>query len=81
MMILVTGSLAYDLIMDFPGKFSDHIDPTKIHILNLSFLVDTLKKQQGGTAGNIAYNLALLKIPVTILGSAGEDFGQYQDFL
>lgn len=80
-MILVTGSLAFDVIMDFPGKFADHIDPGKIHILNLSFLVDTLKKQKGGTAGNIAYNLALLKVPVSILGAAGEDFGQYQDFL
>ena len=66
-MVLVTGSLAYDVIMDFPGRFADHIDPTKIHILNLSFLVNTLKKQQGGTAGNIAYNLALLKTPVSIL--------------
>ena len=80
-MILVTGSLAYDLIMDFPGRFSDHIDPTKIHILNLSFLVDSLKKQKGGTAGNIAYNLALLEIPVNILGSVGEDFDEYQTFL
>ena len=80
-MILVTGSLAYDLIMDFPGRFSDHIDPTKIHILNLSFLVDSLKKQKGGTAGNIAYNLALLEIPVSILGSVGEDFDEYQTFL
>lgn len=80
-MILVTGSLAFDVIMDFPGKFADHIDPTKIHILNLSFLVNTLKKQKGGTAGNIAYNLALLKTPVSILGSAGEDFKEYQEFL
>jgi len=79
--VLVTGSLAYDVIMDFPGKFSDHIDPTKIHILNLSFLVDTLKKQQGGTAGNISYNLALLEIPVSILGSVGEDFDEYHRFL
>lgn len=80
-MILITGSLAFDVIMDFPGRFADHIDPTKIHVLNVSFLVDTLKKQQGGTAGNIAYNLALLKTPVSILGSAGEDFKEYQDFL
>lgn len=79
--VLVTGSLAFDVIMDFPGRFADHIDPTKIHILNLSFLVDTLKKQRGGTAGNIAYNLALLKTPVSILGSGGEDFDEYQSFL
>lgn len=79
--VLVTGSLAFDMIMDFPGKFADHIDTAKIHILNLSFLVDTLKKEKGGTAGNIAYNLALLKTPVSILGSAGEDFKEYQEFL
>ena len=80
-MVLITGSLAFDIIMDFPGRFSDHIDPTKIHILNLSFLVDSLKKQKGGTAGNIAYNLSLLEIPVSILGSVGEDFDEYQTFL
>ncbi len=79
--VLVTGSLAYDVIMDFPGRFADHIDPTKTHILNLSFLVDSLKKQKGGTAGNIAYNLALLEVPVTILGSAGRDFNEYYEFL
>ncbi len=80
-MVLVTGSLAFDVIMDFPGKFADHIDPSKIHILNLSFLVDTFKKLQGGTAGNIAYNLALLKIPVSILSSVGDDFDDYYRFL
>ncbi len=80
-MITVTGSLAFDHIMDFPGKFSDHFMPDKIHQINLSFLVNTLSKQQGGTAGNIAYNLALLKTPVSILGSAGEDFSSYSEFL
>lgn len=73
-MITVTGSLAFDHIMDFPGRFSDHIMPDKIHQINLSFLVTTLKKQRGGTAGNIAYTLALLKNPVSILGIAGTDF-------
>lgn len=80
-MILVTGSLAFDYIMDFPGKFSEHIMPEKIHILNLSFLVKSLKKEKGGTAGNIAYNLGLLKTPVGIMASAGEDFAGYSDFL
>ncbi len=80
-MITVTGSLAFDTIMDFPGKFSDHIMPDKIHQINLSFLVNTLKKQKGGTAGNIAYNLALLKSPVSILGVAGQDFSSYGEFL
>lgn len=79
--MLVTGSLAFDYIMDFPGIFSDHIDPTKIHILNVSFLVDNLKKQQGGTGGNIAYNLALLKNEVSLLGFVGSDFADYEIFL
>lgn len=80
-MITVTGSLAFDYIMDFPGKFSDHIMPDKIHQINLSFLVNTLQKQKGGTAGNIAYNLALLNTPVSIVGATGSDFAEYGDFL
>ena len=58
--IIVTGSLAYDYIMNFPGKFSDHILPDKVHMLTVSFLVDSMKRMRGGTAGNIAYSLALL---------------------
>ncbi|MCL5784788.1 MAG: carbohydrate kinase family protein [Patescibacteria group bacterium] len=80
-MITVTGSLAFDHIMDYPGKFSDHIMSDRIHQINLSFLVTTLKKQNGGTAGNIAYNLALLKTPVSIVGMAGVDFLDYAKFL
>ncbi len=80
-MITVTGSLAFDHIMDYPGRFSDHIMPDKIHQINLSFLVNTLSKQRGGTAGNIAYNLALLQVPVSILGVAGVDFLDYARFL
>ena len=80
-MITVTGSLAFDHIMDFPGVFSDHIMPDKIHQINLSFLVNSLKKLKGGTAGNIAYNLALLNCPVSILGAAGVDFADYGEFL
>ena len=80
-MITVTGSLAFDHIMDFPGKFADHIMPDKIHQINLSFLVNTLSKQKGGTAGNIAYNLALLKIPVGVVGVVGVDFLEYAKFL
>jgi len=67
--------------MDFDGKFGDHIMPDKIHQINLSFLAKTLKKQNGGTAGNIAYNLALLKQEVSIVGSAGNDFSEYSKFL
>ena len=80
-MVTVTGSLAFDYIMDFPGVFSDHIMPEKIHQLNLSFLVNNLKKQHGGTAGNIAYNLSLLRIPASIVGFAGHDFSEYKKFL
>lgn len=80
-MITVTGSLAFDYIMDFPGSFGDHIMPDKIHQINLSFLVNDLKKQKGGTAGNIAYNLALLKTPVSIVGATGNDFAEYSKFL
>ncbi|MBI2338189.1 carbohydrate kinase family protein [Candidatus Daviesbacteria bacterium] len=80
-MITVTGSLAFDHIMNFPGKFADHIMPDKIHQINLSFLVNTLSKQRGGTAGNIAYNLALLKTPVSIVSMAGVDFLEYARFL
>ena len=67
-MITVTGSLAFDHIMDFNGKFGDHIMPEKIHQISLSFLVNNLQKQRGGTAGNIAYSLALLNTPSSILG-------------
>ncbi len=57
--IIISGSLAYDRIMDFPGYFSDHILPDKIHSLNVSFQVDGMREKFGGTAGNIAYALTL----------------------
>jgi adenosine kinase len=81
MQILVSGSLAYDRIMDFPEKFSDHILPDKIHILNVCFLVNGIKEQFGGTAGNIAYNLALLGENPLILAAAGKDFDGYASWL
>ncbi len=81
MKILVSGSLAYDRIMDFPEKFSDHILPDKIHILNVCFLVNGLKEQFGGTAGNISYNLALLGERPLILAAAGKDFDNYGNWL
>ncbi|MBI2086452.1 carbohydrate kinase family protein [Candidatus Daviesbacteria bacterium] len=80
-MITVTGSLAFDHIMDYSGRFADNIIPDKIHQINLSFLLTDLKKQNGGTAGNIAYNLALLNSPSSILGCAGPDFSDYGKFL
>lgn len=79
--ILVTGSLAYDYIMNFPESFADHILPDKVHILNVSFTVDNLSKQLGGTAGNIAYNLALLGEKPAIASAAGQDFADYRTWL
>jgi len=81
MRIFVSGSLAYDRIMDFPGRFADHILPEKIHILNVCFMVNGLTERFGGTAGNIAYNLALLKEQPVILATAGRDFGPYREWL
>lgn len=81
MRIFVTGSIAYDYIMVFPGHFKDHILPDKMHILSVSFLVDSLKRLRGGTAPNIAYNLALLGERPTIVGTVGEDFAEYRAWL
>jgi adenosine kinase len=81
MRIFVSGSLAYDRIMDFPGRFVDHILPEKIHILNVCFMVNGLTERFGGTAGNIAYNLALLQERPYILATAGKDFGPYRKWL
>lgn len=78
MSIYVSGSLAFDRIMTFPGKFSDHILPEKIHILNVSFMIESLEEWRGGTAGNIAYSLALLEEKPLILGSVGKDFAPYE---
>ncbi len=81
MNIFISGSLAYDRIMDFPGRFADHILPDKIHILNVCFMVNGLTEKFGGTAGNIAYNLALLGERPLILATAGKDFGRYREWL
>lgn len=79
--VYISGSLAYDRIMAFPGKFSDHILPEKIHILNVSFAVNGLTEQFGGTAGNIAYSLALLGETPIVLASAGKDFDRYKAWM
>ena len=81
MQIYVSGSLAFDRIMTFPGRFSDHILPDKIHILNVCFLVNGLEEKFGGTAGNIAYTLALLNEKPLILSCAGKDFDPYAAWL
>jgi adenosine kinase len=74
MRILVTGSIAYDTIMAFPGRFSDHILPDKIDILSVSFLVDSHRREPGGCAANIAYNLALLGERPAVMATVGRDF-------
>jgi len=81
MNILVSGSLAYDRIMDFQGRFSDHILPEKIHVLNVSFTVNSLTEKFGGTAGNIAYGLSLLGEKPLILATIGRDYHSYFDWL
>jgi adenosine kinase len=81
MNVVVTGSLGFDYIMDFSGRFKDRIMPDKIHNISLSFLVDTLTKQFGGTAGNIGYTLKLLGINPLIVAAAGNDFTAYKRFL
>lgn len=79
--IIVAGSIAYDHIMEFPGYFSELIIADNIDRLNISFLVRSLKKVRGGTAPNIAYNLALTGQEAEILGTAGSDFGSYRQLL
>ncbi len=80
--ILVTGSIAYDRIMNFDGYFKDNIIPNQIHNLNISFFVHKLRESYGGTAGNIAYNLSLLGIKPHILTNVGtKDFKNYETWL
>lgn len=67
--------------MNFPGYFEDHILPDKIHVLNVSFLVESLERQRGGVAGNIAYNLGLLGQPCRLVGTVGNDFDEYRSEL
>jgi adenosine kinase len=79
--IVVTGSLAYDYIMNFPGYFKDHILPDKVHMLSVSFLVDSMRRMRGGVAGNIAYTLALLGARPLVVATAGQDFGEYRAWM
>src|SRR3954454_8429468 len=81
MRLIVTGSIAYDYVMVFPGHFQDHILPEKIHILSVSFLVDSMKRERGGTAPNIAYNLALLGERPEVVGTGGDEFAAYRSWL
>ena len=81
MSILVCGSLAYDTIMVFPDQFKKHILPDQIHILNVSFMVPQMRREYGGTGGNIAYNLRLLGDSPWLMGTAGHDFAAYAQWM
>jgi len=78
---LICGSLAFDTIMVFQDKFKNHILPDKIHALSVAFYVPEMRREFGGTAGNIAYNLQLLDGNPLIMATAGEDFGTYTQWL
>ncbi len=81
MNIVLTGSLAVDRIMNFPGTFGEHILPDKIHVLNVSFNIESLEERRGGTAGNIAYSLALVGQKPLLVASGGSDMSGYRDAL
>jgi adenosine kinase len=81
MKIIVTGSIAYDYLMSFPGKFTEHILPEHLDRISLSFLVDTMQKRRGGCGPNIAYTLALLGERPYLMATAGEDFREYRHWL
>ena len=81
MTVIVCGSVAYDNVMVFPGRFRDHILPDRIHMLNVAFLVPSLRRNFGGCAGNIAYNLGLLGVRGLPMATVGRDFGAYADWM
>jgi adenosine kinase len=81
MKIVVTGSIAFDYLMFFPGRFSEHLIAGQLDKISVSFLVDSLQRQRGGTAPNIAYNLALLGGRPKVMATAGQDFGEYRTWL
>ena len=79
--ILLTGSVAYDYLMTFPGKFEEQILPERLSSISLSFLVESTTRQRGGVAPNIAYTLALLGEKPRLMATVGEDFGDYRAWL
>ena len=81
MKLVVTGSIAFDYLMSFPGKFTEHLLPEHMHRVSLSFLVDTMDKRRGGCAPNIAYTLALLGERPLVMATAGQDFGDYRAWM
>ena len=78
---LICGSVAFDVLMTFEGRFREHILPEQIHILNVSFLVPQLRREFGGCAGNVAYNLRLLGDPAVPMATVGRDFGPYREWM
>jgi len=81
MNLIVTGSIAYDYLMSFPGKFTDHFLAEHLQRVSLSFLVDSMDKRRGGCAPNIAYTLALLGERPKLMATAGQDFADYRQWL
>lgn len=81
MRLLVTGSIAVDYLMSFPGRFQEHILPDRLDSLSVSFLVDRMRRSFGGVGANIAYTLALLGERPLLVGAVGQDFGEYRAWL
>jgi adenosine kinase len=81
MNILLTGSVAYDYLMTFPGLFKEQILPERLESISLSFLVDSMSRQRGGVAPNIAYTMALLGAKPRVMATVGEDFAEYRVWL
>ena len=81
MNILLTGSVAFDYLMTFPGLFQEQILPERLERISLSFLVDSMSKQRGGVAPNIAYTMALLGQHPRVMATVGEDFEEYRKWL
>lgn len=81
MQVVITGSIAFDYLMSFPGKFADHLLADKLHKVSVSFLVDSLRRLPGGVAPNIAYTNALLGGHPKIMATAGQDFEEYRLWL
>lgn len=79
--IIVTGSIAYDYLMRFPGKFTDHLISEQLHQVSLSFLVDEMTRHWGGVAANISYTMGLLGMHPKLMGTVGRDFGDYRQRL
>jgi len=81
MKLIVTGSIAFDYLMSFPGKFTEHFLPEHMHRLSLSFLVDSMDKRRGGCGPNIAYTIALLGERPYLMATAGQDFSDYRAWM